>query len=253
MTSQQQESDQTAEFAAAFVAARGFRRSQLQIRARYLRDFADLWPILSRERDLDRWLRLNVALVRRWQQPSQSLALEFYRSQSMAQTGDVTPLQRANRMPDKQIVSNLVARGPVVARKSRLSGLDELEAWERAEAAAMGAGGRLVLAGGRDALAAQEPLGFMRVTDGDPCYWCAMLAGRGAVYSSAENAGEVNEFHNSCGCTVMPIFSRTDFMSPEALRYRAIFDATYKDGGMAAYRKAFDEQRAAGSASPAAA
>lgn len=253
MTTQPPEGDASAAVAAGFVAARGFRGAQLRIRAQYLREFADLWPILASERDINRWLRLNTALVRRWQAPSRSLAVEFYRSQGAAQIERRPDLIQPPRMPDAQIVSTLVARGPVVARRARLNGLDELEAWERAQAASMGAGGRLVLAGGRDALDAQEPLGYMRVTDGDPCYWCAMLAGRGAVYSSARNAGEMNEFHNSCGCTVLPIFVRSDFMSPEALRYRAIFDATYKNGGMSAYRKAYDAQRGTATTSPVAA
>jgi len=38
------------------------------------------------------------------------------------------------------------------------------------------------------------------------CYFCAMLAGRGAVYTSAHSAGEDNEFHNHCHCVVVPVF-----------------------------------------------
>lgn len=231
------------EAVAALVAARAFRSGQLRIRANYLRDFADLWPVLSKQADVQRWLRLNVSLVRRWQQPSRSLALEFFAAQQEAQTGGTSRLAAPEPMPDVQIVKNLLDRGPGVAKRARLRGLDDLEAWEKAEAASMGSGGRLVLAGGRDAMVAQEPLGFMRVTDGDPCYWCAMLAGRGAVYATARDAGEGNTFHDNCGCTVLPIFARTDFLSAEAKHYRAIFDAHYPNGGMAAYRKAYDAQR----------
>ena len=245
------QAERDAAIAAGFAAAQSFRTAQLRIRAQFLREFHDLWPILSRDGDLPRWLRLNVALVRRWQAPSRSLGLQFYQSQQVAQGANPDRLNTPDPMPDQQIVSNLVSRGPVVARKARLIGFDELEAWEKAEAAAMGAGGRLVLAGGRDGMGAQEPLGFMRVTDGDPCYWCAMLAGRGAVYSTAQDAGENNTYHDNCGCTVLPVFVRSDFMSPEAKRYRAIYDAHYPNGGMDAYRKAFDAQR--GTQVPAAA
>lgn len=236
-------SPERSDLAAALVAAQAFRSGQLRIRARYLREFVDIWPILRQQGDVQRWLRLNVALVRRWQQPSRSLALEFFGSQQEAQIGRSTRPVAPKPMPDQQIVRNLLARGPGEVKKARLVGLDELEVWERAEAAAMNSGGRLVLAGGRDAMGEQKPLGFMRVTDGDPCYWCAMLASRGAVYSSARNAGEENTYHDSCGCTVLPIFARTDFMSAEAARWRSLWDETYPNGGINAFRKAYDAQR----------
>lgn len=234
--------ERSEELAASLAAAQAFRSGQLGIRAKYLREFADVWPIL-RQGDAQRWLRLNVALVRRWQQPSRSLALEFLRGQQEAQTGRTMRPTTPTPMPDQQIVRNLLARGPGVVKRARLVGLDELEAWERGEAAAMASGGRLVLAGGRDGMGEQQPLGFMRVTDGDPCYWCAMLASRGAVYATARDAGEENTYHDSCGCTVLPIFARTDFMSAEASRWRALWDQTHPTGGINAFRKAYDAQR----------
>lgn len=229
---------------AAYAAAQGHRRSQLKIRARYLREFMDLWPVLNKASssdDVARWLRLNVALVRRWQQPSRALAVEFYRSQHMAQLGRPAALKTAPEMPAEQITRNLLGRGPGVLRRLEAKGLTELIAEERAQAAAAASGSRMVLAGGRQALEVQTALGFMRVTDGDPCYFCAMLASRGAVYQTAGTAGrEANDrfageglfkFHDDCGCSILPIFSRTDFMSDEASRYRAIWDATYGKTG----------------------
>lgn len=241
------------EAAAAFAAASAFRSGQLQIRAKYLREFADLWPLLAKQADVQRWLRLNVSLVRRWQQPARSLALEFFAAQQEAQAGQATRLKPPEPMPDVQIVKNLLDRGPGVAKRARLRGLDELAAWEKAEAASMASGGRLVLDGGREALEAQNALGYMRVTDGDPCYFCAFIASRGAVYSSAGTAGRdansqftgagMFKYHDNCGCTALPIFKRSEFMSPEALKYRALWDATYKNGGVNAFRKAYDAQR----------
>lgn len=46
---------------------------------------------------------------------------------------------------------------------------------------------------------------FARVPNGpDSCDWCNMLASRGAVYTSAEAAGELNHFHNNCHCVIVP-------------------------------------------------
>lgn len=249
MTTRQLEAD---EVAAAFAAAQAYRLGSLRIRASYLREFADLWPILAQQNDLDRWLRLNVALVRRWQIPERSLGLDFAKEQARLQGAGLRPVKRVEPIPDQQIVTNLVTRGPVVARKARLVGMDELRAWERAQAAAMASGGSMVLRGGRDAVEEQGALGWMRVTDGDPCYFCAMLASRGAIYTSKDAASVSSrpdrlglEFHDSCGCTAMPIFARTDFMSAQAARYRALWNETYPNGGISAFRKAYDAQRGA--------
>lgn len=73
----------------------------------------------------------------------------------------------------------------------------------------------------RDAVAADaDAIGWMRVTDADPCSWCAMLASRGPVYRSAQTAGRGQDtrfdgdgqfkWHNHCGCTAVPVFDPDD-------------------------------------------
>jgi hypothetical protein len=84
-----------------------------------------------------------------------------------------------------------------------------------------GAATRHVMNGGRDELSNmvaddREALGYIRVTDGDPCYFCAMLASRGPVYDDLSfdqsdprfiGAGE-HKVHDHCGCSVEPVFDR---------------------------------------------
>lgn len=84
-----------------------------------------------------------------------------------------------------------------------------------------GAATRHVTNGGRDELQGmvaedREALGYIRVTDGDPCYFCAMLASRGPVYDDQSfdqadprfiGAGE-HKVHDHCGCGVEPVYSR---------------------------------------------
>lgn len=84
-----------------------------------------------------------------------------------------------------------------------------------------GAATRHVMNGGRDELlnaAADDPqaLGYIRVTDGDPCYFCAMLASRGPVYDDLSfddsdprfiGPGE-HKVHDHCGCSTEPVFDR---------------------------------------------
>lgn len=69
--------------------------------------------------------------------------------------------------------------------------------------------------------------GFARITKPGACFWCRMLATRGAVYKTAESAGaiaastiwpdakgEVNRYHPNCHCTVVPLFGH--FYEPPA-------------------------------------
>lgn len=60
-----------------------------------------------------------------------------------------------------------------------------------------------VLGAGREVVQQSSPT-WRRVTDGDPCGWCAMLAGRGPVYGSAQSAGQGRRYHGHCGCTAEP-------------------------------------------------
>ncbi|WP_406111259.1 hypothetical protein [Kitasatospora purpeofusca] len=92
----------------------------------------------------------------------------------------------------------------------------ELVAWEREFAESLktgstGAGGMLVQDGGRDAIhtALQDDpgaIGYYRATDASPCYFCALMAGRGAVYKTRATAAF--GAHPHCHCQAVPIFSR---------------------------------------------
>lgn len=56
-----------------------------------------------------------------------------------------------------------------------------------------------------------EPVGYFRVPEVDACAFCIMLASRGAVYESAETAGEVKDFHDWCRCEVGVLFPGTEY------------------------------------------
>lgn len=48
---------------------------------------------------------------------------------------------------------------------------------------------------------------WARVPVGKTCAFCQMLASRGFIYSTAESAGEFNQFHDDCDCMIVPAFS----------------------------------------------
>lgn len=76
-------------------------------------------------------------------------------------------------------------------------------------------GGRQVVLGA----VARDPgaVGYQRVTDGDPCAFCRMLASKGIVRYDPGKAGF--QAHAHCGCTAEPAFTG-DQISPENAEYR---------------------------------
>lgn len=133
-----------------------------------------------------------------------------------------------------------------------------------AGATAAGAADREALRGGRDLIstasrADTRVLGWARITDGDPCAFCAMLASRGAVYKSRESAAlidadappvaheDMEKFHAMCHCQTVPVYSRSQMMPRESEKYRqewtsATRGLTGKDA-LAAWRKHIAAQR----------
>lgn len=69
----------------------------------------------------------------------------------------------------------------------------------------------------------RRTLGYVRVTSGDPCYFCAMLAGRGPVYKedSFEDSNLLfdgpgyHKVHDSCACSMRPVYTRSDDEKPD--------------------------------------
>lgn len=83
-------------------------------------------------------------------------------------------------------------------------------------------GGRAVVRRGVDL--DHEAVGWARVLNVDPCYFCAMLASRGAVYkrdsfdrSNGSFEGEgVAKVHDGCRCGLRPVYSHSDTRDPTA-------------------------------------
>jgi hypothetical protein len=86
--------------------------------------------------------------------------------------------------------------------------LDSEEASQIASRAVQGAGTRLVLQGSRNTItksAINDPnaRGWERVIEPGACAFCAMLAGRGGVYTSESVKFRA---HDHCGCLAEPVF-----------------------------------------------
>ncbi|RST07911.1 hypothetical protein EF910_05595 [Streptomyces sp. WAC07149] len=85
--------------------------------------------------------------------------------------------------------------------------------------------------GGREAIAEgvlKDPgaLRYMRVPEEGACYFCVMLASRGASYRNKWTAGDadVRQFHPNCKCEAVPIFSNDYEYPPEVKAAVAAWD-----------------------------
>jgi hypothetical protein len=131
---------------------------------------------------------------------------------------------------DRATKVSLNVTGPVGQKSKVHRGKSLQVARDESFVEAAGAASRQVFEGGRQSLMKlvqdnDQLVGYIRVTDGDPCYFCAMLASRGPVYRTPKRAGpnqrgERNsraglafvgaggfKVHDHCACTIEPVFT----------------------------------------------
>lgn len=72
-------------------------------------------------------------------------------------------------------------------------------------------------------------VGYARVPRSGCCAFCALLASRGAVYSSRESAGGLNRYHDFCRCTIAPT-ERDEELPYDLAHYEDLYRSVPYDG-----------------------
>jgi hypothetical protein len=134
---------------------------------------------------------------------------------------DWTPSDRAAKV-------SLEVTGPAAQKSKTSRGKPLVVVRDESFTAASGAASRHVLTGGRRSLltlleADPQAVGWARVTDGDPCAFCAMLASRGVVYGSEAAAGF--SAHDHCACTAEPAYSRAAPLPGRGQEFKDLWNA----------------------------
>lgn len=127
---------------------------------------------------------------------------------------------------DRAAVVSLNVTGPVSQKSKAARGRPLQAARDESFIEAAGAGSRHVLTGGRRSLLTllesdPQAVGWVRVTDGDPCAFCAMLASRGITYTSEASAGL--KAHDRCACTAEIAYSRNGPLPGRAQDFRDLW------------------------------
>jgi len=210
-----------------------YRQAQLQIRAQALRDFTTLWQIWKGdENSFAELVTASIALVRVYRNISAAAAASYYEAfREAAQAAGVPATVLSSAIPDGQVASSLYVTARDALRSALTAGQTATQARETAFVRASGAVSRHIIDGGRqtilDSVAADpEAVGWARVTDGNPCYFCLTLASRGAVYKSEQSADF--KAHDHCACVAMPVFKGTEI--PGLAEWRRIYNDAQNQG-----------------------
>lgn len=209
---------------------RQHRRVQLALRAATLRDLLRLWPAFDVENIPGTWPAFERALVLLIQARgpiSSGLASRYFREHRAAAGVVGTPPPPHSTPTEEQVVTGLRVAGPLNAGTQLAKGRAAGEVAKATLVNVAGTVGMYALDYGRDTLMNavnedEKALGWGRMTSGDPCAFCAMLASRGPVYGSSETASF--EAHRSCACLPEPMWSEDQEWSGQAREFRAIWD-----------------------------
>ncbi len=238
------------------------RQAQLQVRSRALRDYIRLWPIwLGDEETFVDLTTASIVIAGAYKVMSATLAGSYFQSYRLAEeVRGETATRLAAPIDERKVTAGLVVTGRNAVTSALDAGKPAEVARELALVRTSGSISRHVLSGGRETLLRsvaddKEALGWGRVTDGDPCAFCAMLAGRGPVYE--EDTVDF-EAHDECGCGAEPVYFRDSPWPGRAREFHDMYNEALmrarQDGTMATgtsndllntFRRFYDRQRAA--------
>lgn len=151
---------------------------------------------------------------------------------------------------DKRVERSLLVTGPSNLKRRAARHETEMQAKPAALVQASGAASRQVLTGGREATltlveADTEALGWARLTDSDPCAFCALMASRGPSYLSEASASF--KPHDGCACIAVAVFSRSERWPGKAAEYRRLYNQAARgysgQDAINAFRRSHDARR----------
>lgn len=187
------------------------RDAQIEVGARAEVEARALWSRLDID-DLDvskpYWLASTTIALNRRIAESQRIASEYLSEFRLAELGAAGAVVLAAPTETARALS---LAGPTRVKRLIGAGMNSTDAFEAALTKFGGMVRRQTMMGGRLTVAAtagrdHRAVGWRRVTDGNPCAFCAMLASRGPVYRDAAAADGI-QYHSHCGCTAEPAYS----------------------------------------------
>ena len=194
-----------------------YRRQTLALRAAVVRDLMKLWPLweFGQPDTYQRFIDAATLLIMSRGDMSSALAARYYQAFRMAEEipGGTAVELAARVSPEviRRVVDGSARPGVFNALKA---GKTVEQAFRNGFVRVSGDLTREVLDSGRNTIIEtvkrdKYAVGWARVTDGDPCAFCALLAGRGPVYKSESSASF--DAHGNCACGAEPTYSGSEW------------------------------------------
>lgn len=162
----------------------------------------------------EQWNVSMVGTIAKYHNVSQQQAVVYLDDFRQAELGRVVGPTERPPFDVRLTMGVLDASGPQALKRAIGNGELPASAYERIGRQVMAETRKLIMAGGRGVVRASgqadsRAVGWRRVSDGDPCTFCAMLVSRGPAYTSEAAAlamGNADPYHKRCGCTVEIIY-----------------------------------------------
>lgn len=192
------------------------RRLQLTISASTIRDLLQLWGTVSPGALADTigpFSKAGAVLVRAGRRASGVAAVRYYSDfRRLEGVHGAVAVTMAPPMPDDLIEGGIRGAGLSGILNATRRGMTDEAAHRNGFVKLAGTAANLVLGGGRHTLMGAihsdpQARGWQRVTDPNPCAFCAMVASRGVIFKSDGGAGF--QAHGHCGCSAEPAFEGT--------------------------------------------
>lgn len=206
------------------------------------------------------WMRLVRALLLQQRKKSIATTRVYYPAfRKLEIPGEpMFTMPQIETIDDEEIFTSLRVTGPIAYQKA-VKRVNELkdhgapltpelekslldEAFESASKTSSAAAMRLAIDGGRDQMLEASrsdklALGWARVTQADPCYFCAALASRGFDYGKNAFAESNSLFvgagkakvHDGCQCTMEPSFSHDSELPGNGAEWEALWASSTGD------------------------
>jgi hypothetical protein len=189
--------------------------AQAKVRARALRDYLRLWPIWEGDTEsFNEMVAVAIVLTRAYHGLSATIAGSYFESFRRAEQVEGEAIPRpAAPVDEGKVRAGLIVTGRGAVADALRAGRSAEDARATALTRTSGSITRQVLTGGRETLlrsVAEDPAarGWARVTDDNPCAFCALLASRGPMYGQDTVDFEA---HDHCDCTSEPVYDGSEW------------------------------------------
>lgn len=231
------------------------RIAQARLAVETTAQMSQFWRLLDPEnidRTRDAWVEALIRPLEDLRGRSVSLAELYQRAFQLGEIGTLDGFPEDVRVErNRRALSiSMEVTGPVGVKTAMKTSPTLDQAMAKAFERAAGSAARYVLNGGRDYIAQSilrnpRSQGYARVTSARPCYYCAFLASRGAVYKGDSFDASDGRFagggqakvHDHCTCQVMSVFFRDEPMRENAMQWDALWK---ENASVEEFRRAYN-------------